>query len=62
VSLASPRPLASPVNHYNAYSSHRTFVRLTLLVDDNFRAAPSSYPRFSSTTTPQLRCLTCRLQ
>jgi hypothetical protein len=33
-----------------------------LLVDDNFRAAPSSYLRFSSTTTSQLRCSTCRLQ
>ncbi|CAM6021757.1 unnamed protein product [Sphagnum balticum] len=62
VSLAFPRPLACPINHYYASSSHRTFVPASLLVDDNFRAAPSSYLRFSSTTTSKVYCSTCRLQ
>ncbi len=62
VSFALPRPLTRPINHYNASSSHRTFVPPALLVDDNFRTAPSSYLRFFSTTTSKLRCSTCRLQ
>jgi hypothetical protein len=51
-----------PAQSITTTPPHSTFVPPALLVADNFRAAPSSYLRFSPTATSKLRCSTCRLQ